>query len=143
MIRKLLGLVVVLGMVAFVILKFTMPSLPPKVLLFLATYEPRAAARGFLDGAQAKDRERMKAFASEKTRDLTSAAPLIDQLADAWSVGDGMREGETARVRVRHAQDGKEFTAMLVKEHGAWRVDLLATAAENTGLPELFRGLTK
>lgn len=143
MIRKLLGLVVLLALVLLVVLKFTMPSLPPKVLRFISAYEPRAAVRGFLDAAKTGDRELLKTFASARSSDLSAATVMLDQLREPWSVGDGLKEGDSARVRVRRARDGKEFTAISVKEGGSWRVDVMQTIAENSGIPDLFKGLLR
>jgi hypothetical protein len=128
MIRRLLFFVVLVALVGFIYLQFSMPSLPAPALSVLAHWSPRAAVRGFLDAAKAEDEERMKDFASRASQDFTSMASIVKELKEDWSVGDDFEEDGRARVRVE--QGGTEAVAITVKEEGGWKVDLVSTGAE-------------
>jgi len=128
MIRRLLFLVILAAVGAFIYLQFSMPSLPPVALSLLAHWSPRAAVRGFLDAAKAGDEEGMKDFASRSSQDFTKLATIVKELKDDWTVGDDFTEGDHARVKVE--REAVEAVAIVVDEEGGWKVDLVATGAE-------------
>jgi len=108
-----------------------MPSLPGPALDLLAHWSPRAAVRGFLDAAKADDEKRMRDFATESSEDFAKLASILDDLKADWSVGDDFVEGEMARVKLKRSGGaGREAVAIVRKEEGGWRVDLVATGIE-------------
>lgn len=130
MIRRLLTLVILAALVGFIYLQFSMPSLPAPALSLLAHWSPRAAVRGFLDAAQADDKEAMKDFASRSSQDLSKMGSVVRQLEGEWSVGDDFEEEGVARVRVENGEKKISAVAITVKEEGGWKVDLVATGTE-------------
>lgn len=113
---------------------------------------PEQAVRGFFDAVKAKDAEKAKSYLSESTVSMMEAFGGQDAMAKAFSQPGAQEQGEVNIIKTSYEGENAIVEAeaagvmakglsagmqsaelVLVKEEGAWKIDLMQTVTRMMG----------